>query len=79
MVRPSSGWGAHVVNLLRQVAADDQAPIGRLALMDDAERAQVVHGWNGTRRPYRERSTLAQLFEEQTARTPTAVAVRDER
>ncbi|HMN80094.1 MAG TPA: amino acid adenylation domain-containing protein [Burkholderiaceae bacterium] len=71
--------GRHLVNLLRQVVADDQAPIGRLTLMDDAERAQIIHGWNDTRRPYRERSTLAQLFEEQAARTPAAVAVQHER
>nr|WP_269746923.1 non-ribosomal peptide synthetase [Burkholderia pseudomallei] len=41
----------------------------------EAERAQVLHGWNETGRAYARDACLHQLFEAQVSRTPEAAAV----
>ncbi|MBJ6999676.1 amino acid adenylation domain-containing protein [Streptomyces sp. CRPSP2-6A1] len=61
----------HFINTL---AADTEQPICRVELMDPAERAQVLEGWNDTARDI-PHGTLPVLFEQQVARTPDAVAV----
>ncbi|MFE2433099.1 amino acid adenylation domain-containing protein, partial [Streptomyces sp. NPDC059373] len=65
---------ARLAGVLRQVAADPDVPVSRLEVLDDAERGQVVEGWNDTARPVSEVS-LAGLFAAQVARTPDAVAL----
>ncbi|WP_274567611.1 non-ribosomal peptide synthase/polyketide synthase [Streptomyces spiramyceticus] len=65
---------ARLAEVLRQVAADPDLPVSRLDILDDAERQQVVEGWNDTTRPVPETS-LAALFTAQAARTPDAVAL----
>ena len=61
------------LRLLEIVAADPGAAIGRLEMLSDLEREQVLHGWNvGTAPPP---ATLSSLFEAQVARTPDAVAL----
>ncbi|MET7938437.1 amino acid adenylation domain-containing protein, partial [Streptomyces sp. NPDC005322] len=63
-----------VRRVLRQVAADPGVPVSRLDAVDEAERHQVVHGWNDTAQSL-PTTTLPALFEAQAARTPDAVAV----
>ncbi|MYV62233.1 amino acid adenylation domain-containing protein [Streptomyces sp. SID4931] len=63
--------------LLETLVADPRQPVGRLELLDPAERQRVVAGFNETDRPV-EPATLAELFEAQAARTPDAVAVEFE-
>jgi amino acid adenylation domain-containing protein len=65
----------HYEVLLRGIAADPDAPVSLLPLLDDAERSLVVDEWNETARPYRRDACLHELFEEQAERTPDAVAV----
>ena len=43
--------------------------------MSEAERQQLLVEWNATQTEYPRQSTLAELFAEQAARTPEAVAV----
>ncbi|MFF4764785.1 condensation domain-containing protein, partial [Streptomyces sp. NPDC001292] len=66
--------GKRLVRLLEQIAADPTLPVGRLALLDEAERGLVVERWNDTARPV-PAGTLPELFGAQAARTPDAVAV----
>jgi len=61
--------------VLEQMVADDTRPVERLAILPEAERAQVLKGWNRTEAPYPAASCLHQLFEEQVERTPDATAV----
>jgi amino acid adenylation domain-containing protein len=64
----------HYQRILSAAVSEPERPIGALALLSDAERAQFER-WNQTARSYPAASTLAELFEAQVARTPEATAV----
>jgi amino acid adenylation domain-containing protein len=66
---------AHFARVLEQVAADADAPVSRLELLDDAERHTVVEEWNRTEAGYPAGLCVHDLFEAQAERTPDAVAV----
>jgi amino acid adenylation domain-containing protein len=61
--------------LLADAVAHPAKPISQLALMSDAERHYLVRGLNQTGVDYPRERCTHQLFEEQAARTPEAVAV----
>ncbi|MCA6096340.1 amino acid adenylation domain-containing protein, partial [Streptomyces sp. SCA3-4] len=63
--------------LLESLAVAPKELVGRLTLLDTAERHRLLVRFNETDRPV-EPATLAQLFEAQAARTPEAVAVEFE-
>ncbi|MEU2559748.1 amino acid adenylation domain-containing protein [Streptomyces longispororuber] len=63
--------------ILRQFAEDPRTPVGRVTLLDPAERELVVTRWNDTAHAV-PAVTLTDLIEERLARTPAAVAVRYE-
>ncbi|SBT41192.1 non-ribosomal peptide synthetase [Micromonospora narathiwatensis] len=66
-----------LLRLLGGVAADLDTPVGRLDVLDEAERRLVLADWNATAQP---EPTLAggvaARFAAQAARTPDQVAVR---
>jgi amino acid adenylation domain-containing protein len=65
--------------LERLVEALELSPgraIGSLDVLPEAERRQVVEEWNRTRTAYPREACIHELFEEQAARTPDAVALR---
>lgn len=71
--------GAEVFDLLRdRVEAlrevDRATPLDAIPRIGPAERAQIVHGWNRTGKPY-DMLTMHAAFEAQAARTPDATAV----
>ncbi|MGY0057919.1 non-ribosomal peptide synthase/polyketide synthase [Streptomyces sp. LZ34] len=68
------GLLARWVRLLEQVVADPSVPIGRVELLGEAERGQLLSGWNDTAVEVPQ-ATLAELFETQVRRAPDAVAV----
>jgi amino acid adenylation domain-containing protein/non-ribosomal peptide synthase protein (TIGR01720 family) len=65
----------HWERVLKQVAADPGRRIGELDLLSDAERRQLLVEWNETAAPYPKERCIHELFEEQVARNPEAVAV----
>ncbi|MEC4021062.1 non-ribosomal peptide synthetase, partial [Streptomyces sp. H27-D2] len=65
-----------LLRLLEQMTADPQTRVGRIGVLDDAERSRVVREWNDTARPTASGS-LPELFEAQAGRSPEAVAVVD--
>ncbi|MBW8809155.1 MAG: amino acid adenylation domain-containing protein, partial [Lysobacter sp.] len=65
------------LRLLEAVAADASLPIGRIDLLDPAERETLVHGFNATAQDAPP-SHLPALFQAQVARTPERVALRFE-
>jgi amino acid adenylation domain-containing protein len=68
--------GGRLVRLLGRAAADPDRPVGAVDLLDPAERALLLDGWNDTRAGAAdERRTVPGLIAEQAARTPDAVAV----
>jgi amino acid adenylation domain-containing protein len=65
---------AHFGRVLEQVAADADVRISALELMGEAERRQVMAGWNATEAEYAPAPVHA-LFEARADRTPDAPAV----
>jgi amino acid adenylation domain-containing protein len=63
-------------NLLAGVAADPAARVSALPLMGEEERQRVLEGWNDTAREYAGPYLIHAFFEQQSALTPEAVAVR---
>ena len=56
-------------------AEADTTPVSQLPFLPEAERVQVLHGWNETQSDYDRDLCVHQLFEAQVARTPDAAAV----
>src|SRR5207302_6086882 len=65
---------ARLVRVLAAVAADPQLRVSAMRVLEDAEREQLVRGWNDTARPVPQ-TTVAELIAAQAGRTPDAVAV----
>jgi amino acid adenylation domain-containing protein len=65
----------YLVRLLESIVADANQPLGRIDLLPAAERESLLHTWNQTDALYPGERCIHQLFEEQAARTPDAVAV----
>ncbi len=61
--------------VLAAMAADESQPVGRLPLMDEAERRMLVEEWNETAAEYPADSCIHELFEAQVRRTPEATAL----
>lgn len=68
-------YGRHLLNLLQAMLQGDQQRLGELAMLDVAERQQVVQDWNATTRDYPLQQCVHQLIEQQVARTPDAAAL----
>jgi amino acid adenylation domain-containing protein len=66
---------AHLHTLLEAMVVDDQQRISTLKLLSQPERQQLLLGFNQTYRPYPSEKCIHELFEEQVARTPEAIAV----
>ncbi|WP_230532290.1 non-ribosomal peptide synthetase [Microvirga roseola] len=60
--------------LLSGALADPDAPVDELTLLTEDEQ-DSLRNWNATARPREDRRTIAEMFAEQVARTPEAVAV----
>ncbi|MEI6411070.1 MAG: condensation domain-containing protein, partial [Bacteroidota bacterium] len=55
------------------IAADQ--PVSRINILQDDERALLIHGFNDTATEYPKDKTIVQLFEEQAEKTPDQTAV----
>nr|WP_280345500.1 non-ribosomal peptide synthase/polyketide synthase [Nocardia neocaledoniensis] len=71
------GFGARFARLLAELAADPTRAVGDIALLDAAETALAVRGWNDTARELPAAGTLVEEFGRQAAATPDAVALVD--
>jgi len=68
-------WVGYWVRLLEGMVADQSQEVGRIDMVDDAERHRVVEEWNATAAEYPQDKCIHELFEAQAERTPDAVAV----
>lgn len=68
-------WLAEWVQLLKSLAAQPDQLIAPKPRLGDAERTKVLVEWNQTAADFPREKCLHQLFEEQAARTPDAVAL----
>ncbi|MET0266477.1 MAG: amino acid adenylation domain-containing protein [Duganella sp.] len=65
----------HLQTLLGAMAADDLVKVARLPILTAEQRRQVVQSFNDTARPYPDNKLVHQLFEEQAAQDPAAIAL----
>src|SRR5207248_7476543 len=65
----------HFQRLLEGVVAQPEQRIGRLPLLPESQRQQLLVQWNATQTSWSEERCLHELFEAQVARTPEAVAL----
>lgn len=65
----------HYQQLLRTVVDHPERNIGELSMLSGDEKHQLLIEWNQTQREYAPAGCLHQLFEEQVARRPEAVAL----
>ncbi|WP_405176987.1 amino acid adenylation domain-containing protein [Nocardia sp. NBC_01377] len=63
-----------LVRVLRRVVTDPDIRIGRVGVLDDAEREMILSRWNSTAHDA-PAATISELFEAQVARDPGAIAV----
>ncbi|HEX8831455.1 MAG TPA: amino acid adenylation domain-containing protein, partial [Longimicrobium sp.] len=61
--------------VLAGMVADDTQTTDRLPFLDEAERWQVVEGWNATDKAFPDETCIHEMFEAQVERTPNAIAV----
>jgi non-ribosomal peptide synthetase component F len=66
---------SHYQILLEAVVADPQARLKDLPLLTEAERHQILVEWNDNKADFPQDKCIHQLFEEQVAKSPEAVAV----
>jgi len=67
----------HFQTLLAGIVANPEQRIDELPLLTTAERHQLLVEWNDNQRPYPDDKCIHQLFEEQVAQNPDAIAVVD--
>ncbi|UWE13786.1 non-ribosomal peptide synthase/polyketide synthase [Actinacidiphila bryophytorum] len=67
---------AAMATLLTAMCTDPDLPVGRLDILDPAERRTLLHTWNGTALPV-PAGTVPEIFAAQAAATPGATAVTD--
>ena len=65
----------HFQCLLEGIVEEPKIKISRLPLLTEMERQRILVEWNDTAAPYPKDKCIHELFEEQVARDPDAVAV----
>ncbi len=61
--------------LLQAMVADPAQSLERLPMLPPGERQLLLHDWNDTVQPFPHDRCVHQLFEEQVARAPEAIAL----
>ncbi|HEX8845598.1 MAG TPA: amino acid adenylation domain-containing protein, partial [Pyrinomonadaceae bacterium] len=64
----------HFERLLEAIIVDAEQQVAAINVLSAAEHEQIVVQWNETSTEYPQESCVHQLFEEQVARTPEAIA-----
>lgn len=65
----------HFLNILDEVMLDVEKPIHQINMLTDAEKQQVVVGFNQTEAPYEKERTIYEIFERQAELFPERTAV----
>ena len=69
-------WSSHFLSLLNAAAANENAAIASLPLLDEIERTKMLIDWNQTWAEFPRTRCIHDLIEAQAAKTPHAPAVR---
>jgi amino acid adenylation domain-containing protein len=66
---------AHFSHVLQQVLENENVKLGGITLLSQAERTELLETFNATEAFYPKDKTIVELFEEQAALNPAAIAV----
>ncbi len=66
----------HFINILTAVTANPSIQLKDLEILSREEKEQILKRFNDTRMEYRTEKLIHELFEEQAARTPEAIALQ---
>lgn len=69
-------FSKHFINILKQIAEQDEIKICDIDILSEAERQQILFEFNDTEVEYQRNKTLHELFEEQAEKTPDSIAVK---
>nr|VFJ46172.1 MAG: amino acid adenylation domain-containing protein [Candidatus Kentron sp. DK] len=77
LFKPSSmeRFAAHFNNLLNAVVQDPSKPIHEFPLLTEVERKRILVDWNASEVSYPADQCVHEIFEEQVAKAPDAIAV----
>lgn len=70
-------WLEELTVLLGSVVKSPETALGRIPLLSDRERKQLLLDWNSTQQALPEEPSVLAMIEAQTRRTPDALAVQD--
>ncbi|MEL6263547.1 MAG: amino acid adenylation domain-containing protein [Cyanobacteria bacterium J06626_6] len=62
--------------LLSSIVEQPETPVSKLSILSEADRQKLLFDWTNTRADYPRDQAVHQLFEQQVALTPDAIAVR---
>ncbi len=68
-------WSGYFLTLLEAIVADASAAVDVLPILPDAERRQLLHGFNASEGEHTEHRLFHELFEQQVAMHPDTLAV----
>ncbi len=71
-------WGASLEKLLGEVTGGVKSAVGRLEVVSEAERQELVSEWKGSEEENEEEATLGELFRREAERSGRATAVVSE-
>ncbi|BBU62179.1 non-ribosomal peptide synthetase [Methylosinus sp. C49] len=71
-------FARYYVRLLEDIVSRPEQRVDGLAMLGDAERRRLLVDWNETTTPYSSDKLIHEMFEEQAAKSPDAVAVEFE-
>jgi amino acid adenylation domain-containing protein len=69
-------WAECYLNLVQSAVDDPRTQVGRLRLLNEAQRNRLLVEWNQTVTEYPRNRCMQELIQEQAARTPERIAVR---
>ncbi|MEW9698048.1 amino acid adenylation domain-containing protein [Paenibacillus sp. SI8] len=65
----------HYIQIARDAMNNPFMPLAQISLLTSSEHKQIMAEFNDTSSPYNLAKTIVELFEEQAAKTPNAIAV----
>lgn len=66
---------SHFVNALSEIAESPLKKLGDISILSEAERQQLLYGFNDTDADYPRDKTIHRIFEEQAEKTPDNIAL----
>src|SRR5690606_24444083 len=69
---------AHLATMLRALCAGTTSTLGEIGMLAEDERRRIVDEWNDTDEDFGRPAVLHELVEQQAARRPDAIGVRDD-